>query len=658
MQLTSPESLLSLILFIIALWGLGKMVRSGRVYKAAFGLGGGVLAAIMMASGAKAGQCGATVGFDADDTPVVQSVTAGAGAALNSIISVTNTINSAILGQGSSAFVSSPSSPSVDQQGGGVWTRGAVGSVNTFHNTNISVQDVGGGGADVPELTRCYSRVRQSFAGVQVGADFARLNWGGSGTNLHLGVTGGYTESKATEINGSFTGNFQIPFIGLYGVLTSGNFFADAQVRSDFYQNQIMDAPGVIFDQKFNATGIAVAGNAGYHLNLWNSWFLEPSLGVVWSRVAVDDLNFSNTGLLDGTNAWPGTGHVGNIDSVLGRASARIGTTIDAGNVVYQPFLTASIYHEFMGDVTSTIRLDANNLRPNPGIVGLESAYLVTMVTTRVQTFGQVGLGLTASLPNTGWLGFVRTDYRAGSDINGLTFSGGLRYQYDPGKIAAPKGVIAKAPISGTQPYNWTGAYVGGFVGGIEGNADWAYQSLPAFPNGTNTRTTLAGILAGGTLGYNMQMGSWVVGLESDMGWTNAGGGKSAPCPSGFLFNCNTSMDWLATVTGRLGYAFNRMMVYTKGGLAVGEVKASSVFNPGTLNLAVGQAPAATAFNGSDTAAGWTIGGGFEFALAQNWSAKAELMYFDLGQKTYQLDAPVSIAHTGALGRVGVNYHF
>jgi opacity protein-like surface antigen len=646
------------------------MVEKTRLGKTVLGVGGGVLAAMVMASGAQAAQCGATTAadIDPDDTPAVNSVTAGAGAALNSIISVTNTINSALLGQGSSAFVSSPSSPSIDQQGGGVWTRGAVGTVNTFHNSSIAVADVGGGQADFPETTHCYSRIRQSFAGVQVGADFARLNWGGSGTNLHLGLTSGYTESSATEVNGSFRGNFQIPFIGLYGVLTSGNFFADAQVRSDFYQNQIVDAPGVIFDQKFNATGIAVAGNAGYHLDLGNSWFIEPSLGLVWSRVAVDDLNFSNNFVVDGTfGAWPGTGHVGNIDSVLGRASARIGTTFNAGNIVYQPFLTASVYHEFMGDVTSTIHLDANNLRPNPGCTGSpECAFDVTQVTTRVRTFGQVGLGLTASLPNTGWLGFVRTDYRAGADINGVTVSGGLRYQYDPGKIAVPKGLITKAPIASAQPYNWTGAYAGGFVGGIEGNADWSYQTLPDFPNGTNTRTTLAGILAGGTLGYNVQMGSWVVGLESDIGWTTAGGGKSAPCPSGFLFTCEANMDWLATVTGRLGYAFNRLLVYGKGGLAVGEVTASSVFNPRTLNLDPGipgiflpqTPPASTLFSASDTAVGWTLGAGFEFALAQNWSAKAEVMYFDLGQKTYQLDAPVSIARNGAVGRVGVNYHF
>jgi opacity protein-like surface antigen len=636
------------------------MAQRTIIDQTAFRWSSGLLFAVLSVSSAHATQCGPGTG-DQDDSPVTFGIATGAGAAVNSLISVTNTINTAILSQGSSAFVSSPSSPTPDQQGGGVWTRGVVGTVTTSHNTNITVNDAGPGPVDVPEQTQCSTKIRQTFAGVQVGADFARLNWGGLGSSLHLGLTSGYAESQATEVNGSFSGNFQIPFIGMYAVMTNGNFFGDAQVRGDFYQNQINDAAGAIFNQKFNAQGISVAGNGGYHVELGNSWFLEPSLGVVWSRVTVDDLNFSGTQVLLGPtfgNTFPGSAHIGSIESVIGRATARIGTTFNAGNVVYQPFFAATVYHEFMGDVTSTLHFDNNFLRPPPACAGIECAFNVTMVTTRVQTFGQFGLGASASIADTGWLGYLRTDYRTGTDIHGVSLSGGLRYQYDPGKVAAPKKIIAKAPIPSMRPYNWAGTYVGGFIGAIWGDANWAYQSIPAFANGANTRTTLAGIAAGGTLGYNMQIDSWVTGLEADISWTNAGGGKSSPCPSGFMFTCQASMDWLSTVTGRLGYAFNRLLVYTKGGLAIGEMTARSVFNPGTLILAPGQiAPSATVFSGTNTAVGWTFGGGFEFAVARDWSAKAELMYFDLGQKAYQLDAPVNVAGTGVIGRVGVNYH-
>ena len=100
-------------------------------------------------------------------------------------------------------------------------------------------------------------------------------------------------------------------------------------------------------------------------------------------------------------------------------------------------------------------------------------------------------------------------------------------------------------------------------------------------------------------------------------------------------------------------------MIYSKGGLAIGSVSAASVWNPGVLAINFGgPAPAALAFRATDTAVGWTLGGGAEFALAQNWSSKAEAMYYDLGSATYQLDAPARISRTGVIGRVGVNYHF
>jgi outer membrane immunogenic protein len=144
-----------------------------------------------------------------------------------------------------------------------------------------------------------------------------------------------------------------------------------------------------------------------------------------------------------------------------------------------------------------------------------------------------------------------------------------------------------------------------------------------------------------------------------DFGGSNARGGRSVPCPAGFLFTCESNTDWLSTVTGRLGYAFDRLMVYSKGGLAIGSVSAASVWNPGVLAINFGgPVPAALAFRATDTAVGWTLGGGAEFALTQNWSSKAEAMYYDLGSATYQLDAPVRISRTGVMGRVGVNYHF
>ena len=80
--------------------------------------------------------------------------------------------------------------------------------------------------------TACNNSQHESFAGVQVGADIARLNW--SGWNVHLGTTAGYLGSKSTDNNG-FSDTFQVPFLGTYLVATKGRFFADLMVRQEFY---------------------------------------------------------------------------------------------------------------------------------------------------------------------------------------------------------------------------------------------------------------------------------------------------------------------------------------------------------------------------------------------------------------------------------------
>ena len=66
---------------------------------------------------------------------------------------------------------------------------------------------------------------------------------------------------------------------------------------------------------------------------------------------------------------------------------------------------------------------------------------------------------------------------------------------------------------------------------------------------------------------------------------------------------------------GRVGYSFDRVMPYVTGGLAVGDIHAAAPGLPG----------------GTNTNAGWTVGGGVEFALPGNWSAKAEYLHVDLG---------------------------
>jgi outer membrane immunogenic protein len=100
-------------------------------------------------------------------------------------------------------------------------------------------------------------------------------------------------------------------------------------------------------------------------------------------------------------------------------------------------------------------------------------------------------------------------------------------------------------------------------------------------------------------------------------------------------------------------------LFYTKAGLAIGDVKPRAVLNPGPgFTPAFFNVQPAPAFNSSNTAVGWTVGAGFEFAVTRDYSFKAEYKYYDLGTSTYQLDVPVRIKTSGNIGLAGLNYHY
>jgi outer membrane immunogenic protein len=210
--------------------------------------------------------------------------------------------------------------------------------------------------------------------------------------------------------------------------------------------------------------------------------------------------------------------------------------------------------------------------------------------------------------------------------------------------LAAPVGAHAadlslaplyKAPPSQYSPaYNWSGFYLGLNGGGGWGDSHW---------QGTG-HTNLSGGQVGGTAGYNWQFGQAVVGLEGDLDWSHLSGTLVSPaCPGG---SCSTSDTWLSTVRGRVGYSFDRVMPYVTGGLAAGDIRAANPGLPG----------------GTDTNAGWTVGGGVEFALPGNWSAKAEYLHVDLGSFNCGANCGgtpnENVSMRDNVFRAGVNYHF
>lgn len=179
----------------------------------------------------------------------------------------------------------------------------------------------------------------------------------------------------------------------------------------------------------------------------------------------------------------------------------------------------------------------------------------------------------------------------------------------------------SRGPYTVNQPlnmYSWAGPYLGGNVG-------WAWGTVD------NNPTKPSGFVGGVQAGYNWQTGPWVFGVEGDL---QATGASDTFAPWKF------SNPWFGTVRGRAGYALNNILFYGTAGLAFGELRGE------TFGLAE-----------THTNAGWTVGLGAEFGLAQNWSAKLEYLYVDLNDSNFTITGAQNGYRFG-LVRAGVNYHF
>ena len=639
--------------------------------------------AISASSGALAQNCGPLppgpgIGFPGGDAKNMFGAGISAASAAAATISATNL---AFLTH-STAFVSAPPNAPPDSQGGGVWSRVVGGhekitsSGPVSYNIPSPPSPVAGSGA-----TNCLSTYSQNFGGVQLGADVSRLNIGG--WNLHFGTTIGYMGSKgnlqegATPAGGAFDSTTQSPFVGTYAAATYGGFFAEGLLRFNYYEIDLNSPSVNVYNQKLDAHGISASGSVGYHWSIPNSkWFIEPSVGGVWSRTKVDLLELAGAGG-GGTN-FQGSSQINDIESIIGRAGVRVGATVVSGGMILQPFAAASIWHEFRGGWSGNYTSCANCFF----VGGVPSVLNAAMSGSGVGTYGVYSVGLAGQIVNTGWLGYARFDFEDGAEITGWTASAGLRYQFTPEAIAP---IIGKAPVIAARPVNWTGFYIGAF-GGVttSGKADTSFDPRPAtaatvaFP-GATTDPQLAGALGGAELGYNYQMGQWVLGVAGDIAWTNTRGSKACgtltpPNPTVLPMNalhnvtCHDELDWLATATARLGYAWGRALYFVKGGGAWTQEEFSVTCNLGAVNGTVAaqscRSPTTGALlntvSGTDNRFGWTAGFGVQFALTDNWSAKAETNYVAFPSHAFALSDGTTVSTKLRLleTKVGVDYKF
>jgi opacity protein-like surface antigen len=626
------------------------------------------IAAGSTGSSAQSVQPGCTSTFPNNIVAGGQSqIVGGIVGATGSISSVIGTINTSFLAQGN-AFVAGLPNPTADETSGGIWGRVIGGTVDSsatgVFNGSISASPANETPASTGTIS-CNSDVRLNYGGFQIGQDIARLNIAGNGATLHVGVTGGYAEANAQDRGGSnFTGNFQVPFAGAYAAYTYGHFFADVLGRADFYQMNLFSPDAALANQRLNAVGGTISASAGYRFDLGNNWFVEPSGSAIYSKVRIDTLNlpegFGNS--FNPIALSPASIAFNDNVSVLGRLGARVGTTVNGGSVIWQPFATVSVWHEFAGATTAAYNSPAYPFGVFP--TDFSSSGIVS--TSRVGTYGQYSVGAAAQFVGSPLLGYLRIDYRNGSNIEALGFNAGLRYNFDPGQGTVVPGIFKAPPRTVAVAYDWTGFYIGGFTGAAFGISNW---SFPDIGGAANPRT--AGALGGIDLGYRRQIGSWIVGAEGDVAATNAIGGQScisSAINSGFPVetNCNNDVKWMATATAKLGYAWDRVLAYAKAGGAWtnNELDVSCNGDPNfqfnctannsTANPGIAHATANLGLFG------WTVGVGFELALTPNWSAKAEYDYLGFGSRDVFLTdtTHVSFKQDFSQVKVGLNYRF
>lgn len=190
-------------------------------------------------------------------------------------------------------------------------------------------------------------------------------------------------------------------------------------------------------------------------------------------------------------------------------------------------------------------------------------------------------------------------------------------------------GSIKDAP----PPYvfSWTGFYIGGQAGLLAGDTqgrpnlgcladeDFCFLAERFF----STDYDMTGGLYGGQIGYNFQWsGGGVVGIEASLVGSNANG--DGPSGLGLLVS-EREVDWLATVTGRAGYAFGRSLIYVKGGVAWADINTD--VRIGGIQI----------LSGGETHVGWTAGIGYEHAITDRVTARLEYAHIDFGSEDHTL---------------------
>jgi outer membrane immunogenic protein len=241
-------------------------------------------------------------------------------------------------------------------------------------------------------------------------------------------------------------------------------------------------------------------------------------------------------------------------------------------------------------------------------------------------------------------------------------------------QIASAADLPRRAPAYGPPPvFSWTGCYIGGNIG-----YGWGRDTVSVANLGETTGVPelagvsfgpvtgdTKGVLGGGQVGCNYQFASnWVIGIEGDGEAADIKGDATQSFsfvsligPTTVTGTAHAQTDWIASATGRLGWTWDRVMLYAKGGAAWAGDKYSADLSAFNEHIET-----------SVTRPGWTVGGGIEWAFWNNWSAKVEYDFYDFGTRNLALPGTifgipevvpgVDIKETISTVKFGINYRF
>lgn len=211
--------------------------------------------------------------------------------------------------------------------------------------------------------------------------------------------------------------------------------------------------------------------------------------------------------------------------------------------------------------------------------------------------------------------------------------------------------MYTKAPMAAPVLYDWSGFYIGLNGGGGSAHNCWDLVGAGGVLAGEGCHDATGGTV-GGQIGYRWQMSNWVFGLEGQGNWADFSGSNISALTGD---NNRTRVDAFGLLTGQIGYAWNNVLFYAKGGAAVTGDKYDVFAVPSGATLG----------SASESRWGAALGAGLEVGFAQNWSVGVEYDHLFMGSRDIGLTTPAGLAlqtdhirQDVDMGLVRVNYRW